>query len=257
MSENGARRPGLRALADLATPMAVRVAATLRLADRVEQGLCTAPLLAEATGTHPDALERLLRHLVTVGLFTEKPRGHFALTEYGRQLCEGHEGGRRQWLDTTTAVGRGDLSFVDLEHSVRTGEAAYHVRHGVPFWDDLSADPRLSASFDALMGHHVGYDGDAVVDAYDWGALGHVVDVGGGSGALLRALLKAHPRLEGTLVDLQGPASAPGGRSGTRACPTGRAPWSAASSTPCPPEPEGMCCPRSCTTGPTTPRWRS
>jgi hypothetical protein len=61
---------GLWAMADLVTPMAIRVVATLRIADHVAQGLRTAPELAEAVNADPDALDRVLPHLSTEGLFT-------------------------------------------------------------------------------------------------------------------------------------------------------------------------------------------
>jgi hypothetical protein len=199
-------RAGLRAMADLATPMAVRTAATLRVADHVAAGGRTAAEIAAAVGAHPDALDRLMRHLVTIGLFRRDEGGAYTATELGDQLRDDHPGGRRKWLDAEGAVGRGDLSFVDLAYCVRTGRPAYPVRYGKPFWDDLAADPGLSASFDTVMEHHVDLDASTVADAYDWGALKHVVDVGGGSGALLGRLLARHDGLRGTLVDLAGPA---------------------------------------------------
>ncbi|GLF98803.1 methyltransferase [Streptomyces yaizuensis] len=208
MAQGTGGRAGLRALADLATPMAVRVAATLRVADHIAAGARTAGEVAAATGTHADALDRLLRHLVTVGLFTRDASGRYALTGTGEELREDHPAGRRKWLDTGGAIGRGDLSFVDLAHTVRTGEPAYPVRYGLPFWDDLAADAALSASFDALMDHHVDREGGDIPDAYGWAALGQVVDVGGGTGALLGRILTAHPALRGTVVDLPGPAAA-------------------------------------------------
>lgn len=200
-------RPGLRAMADLATPMAVRTAATLRIADHVAAGRRTAAAIAAAIGAHPDALDRLMRHLVTIGLFRRDARGAYTATELGDQLRDDHPAGRRKWLDNEGAVGRGDLSFVDLAYSVRSGRPAYPVRYGRPFWDDLAADPVLSASFDAVMEHHVDLDAGTVADAYDWGELKHVVDVGGGSGGLLSRLLARHDGLRGTLVDLAGPAA--------------------------------------------------
>src|SRR6266436_9789494 len=144
MAERGTTvRPGLRAMADLATPMAVRVAATLRVADHVAAGQRTARELAEVTGAHPGALDRLMRHLVTLGLFARDDSGAYTATELGDQLRDDHPAGRSKWLDNAGSVGKGDLSFVDLEHSVRTGEPAYLARYGIPFWDDLAADPEL------------------------------------------------------------------------------------------------------------------
>lgn len=202
-----AGRIGLRALADLATPMAVRVAATLRVADHVAGGRSTAGEVAAATGSHPGAMDRLLRHLVTVGLFDRDDGGAYTLTDAGQRLRDDHAASRRRWLDISGGVGKGDLAFVDLLHAVRTGEPAYRQRYGVPFWDDLRSDAALSASFDALMGDHIDLDVSAIERAYDWARLGRVVDVGGGSGALLATLLEAHPGLRGTVVDQPGPVA--------------------------------------------------
>ncbi|KZB87439.1 methyltransferase [Amycolatopsis regifaucium] len=200
-------RVGLRALADLASPMAIRVAATLRVADHVAEGRDTAEKIASSTGTNTGAMDRLLRHLVTIGLFTRDDAGTYALTPAGEPLREDHPKSRRAWLDIAGAVGRGDLAFVELLHTVRTGQPAYVERYGTPFWEDLRSDQVLSASFDALMGHHIELDNEKIAVSYDWAKLGHVIDVGGGSGALLATLLQAHPGLRGTVVDQPGPVS--------------------------------------------------
>jgi hypothetical protein len=195
-------------MADLATPMAIRVAATLRVADHLADGRRTARAIADAAGVHAGALDRVLRHLVTVGVFTVDGDGAYTATPLGEQMRDDHPAGRRRWLDINGGVGRGDLCFVDLEHTVRTGESAYAVRYGTNFWDDLEADPALAASFAALMNQHLARDNTGIADAYDWAGLGHLVDVGGGNGALLALLLQAHPGLTGTLVDLPSASAA-------------------------------------------------
>ncbi|HEY3506583.1 MAG TPA: methyltransferase [Actinocatenispora sp.] len=196
----------LWAAADLATPMAIRVAATLRLADHIAAGTRTAGALAAAVDADEDALERVLAHLVTAGVLGHEPDG-YGLTGTGEYLRDDHPDGVRAWLDLSGAVGHGDLCFVHLLHSVRTGEPAYPVQFGRPYWEDLAADPRLGASFDALMGSRLGADAPAVAAAYPWGGLGHLVDVGGGTGSLLIAILRAHDELRGTVVDLASPAA--------------------------------------------------
>ena len=75
---------GLWAMADLATPMAVRVAATLRIADHIARGLRTPSELAEAPNADVDALDRVLRHLTTAGLLSRDESGRYALTAQGR-----------------------------------------------------------------------------------------------------------------------------------------------------------------------------
>lgn len=197
----------LWAAADLATPMAIRVAATLRLADHIAAGARTAAELSTVVDADPDALARLLAHLVTAGALSSVDGSGFRLTAMGEQLRDDHPDGLRAWLDLTGAIGRADLCFTHLLHTVRTGEPAYPHRFGRPFWHDLSADAELAASFDNLMGSRLTADAPAVATGYPWGGLGHVVDVGGGDATMLIAILLAHGELRGTVVDLAGPVS--------------------------------------------------
>jgi hypothetical protein len=193
MSESDAYTvPRLYAMADLITPMAIRVAATLRIADRIDAGTRTAAGLAEETGTDPAALQRVLEHLVTVGVLAGAADG-YALTELGRELHDNHPDHVRAWLDIRGAVGRGDLSLLHLLETVQSGQPAYPVLFGRGFWDDLDADPQLAASFHRLMSGRL-IDAPVLARAYDWGSLGRLVDVGGGDGTLLAEILKAHPR---------------------------------------------------------------
>ena len=208
VAEEGEWAAGLWAMADLATPMAVRVAATLRIADHITRGRRTAPELAEATGADAGALERVLRHLVTAGVLGRDQSDRYVLSAPGEALRDDHPAGMRAMLDLEGAVGRADLSFVQLLHTVRTGEPAFPAQFGRSFWDDLAADPTRSASFDALMATDVEAWAPDILSAYDWGSLGHLVDVGGGNGALLIAMLHRYPDLRGTVLDLPGATEA-------------------------------------------------
>lgn len=199
---------GLWQMADLVTPMALRVAATLRVADHIAAARRTSAELAEAEHVDADALERVLRHLVVVGVLMRDGEDRYSLTASGEALRDDHPSGARALLDAEGAIGRADLSFFQLLHSVRTGEAAFPVQFGRSFWDDLSADPARSASYAAQMGSDVAAWAPSIVAAYDWGSLEHVVDAGGGDGSLLIALLREYPALRGTVLDLREPVEA-------------------------------------------------
>jgi 2,7-dihydroxy-5-methyl-1-naphthoate 7-O-methyltransferase len=194
-------------MADLITPMTIRVTATLRLADHVVAGATTVDALSTAAGCDPDALGRLVGHLVTIGLLARTGDGALELTGLGERLRADHPGGMCAWLDIGGAVGRGDLAMAYLLETVRNGKPAYPLMYGREFWDDLGADEALSASFDAL-GSEITLVAPAVVAGYPWRSVGHLVDVGGGNGTLLTAILAANPQLRGTLIDLAGPAAA-------------------------------------------------
>ena len=201
---------GVWEMGDLITPMAIRVAATLRVADHIDAGRATAEQIAGAEGVDPEILQRVLRHLVAAGVLTRSDEGAFGLTAVGEELRDDHPDGERRRLDVTEAVGRADLSIIHLLHCVRTGEPAHPLQFGREFWDDLAAHDGLADSFARQMTVDVSADASQIVPAYDWGALGHVVDVGGGNGALMIAMLSTFPALRGTVLDL--PKAAAGAR---------------------------------------------
>jgi 2,7-dihydroxy-5-methyl-1-naphthoate 7-O-methyltransferase len=189
-------------LMDLVTPMALRVAATLRLADfmpddRAGDGAAVGDL-AERAGADPEALARMLRHLAAHGVFTEPRPGRFAANQTAAMLRTGEPG--LMWLDLNGFGGRMDLAFTALAHTVRTGEPAWQQVFGLPFWDYLDANPTISASFDATMAMDGG--NIDVAERYDWAAVRHVADIGGGTGTLIAEVLQRNPGLRGTLADL-------------------------------------------------------
>lgn len=188
-------------VADLVTPMAVRVAATLGLADLLAQGPQPSAELARLSHTDPDALDRMLRHLVNHGVFIESEPGSFALNDLASLLRSDHPSGMRVQMDLRGFGGQMDLAFTGLLHTVRTGQPAWETVFGAPFWSHLAADPVMSASFDATMTSGAEYLADDA-QGYDWSDAAHVVDVGGGTGALLATILRAHPGVRATLVDL-------------------------------------------------------
>ncbi|MFH0520359.1 methyltransferase [Streptomyces sp. M41] len=193
-------------MSNLVTPMALRVAATLRLVDHLRAGTTSADALAEATGADPDALSRLMRHLAAAGVLEETRPGHYGPTRVGELLADGHPARQRSWLDLDQAVGRADLTFLHLLEAVRTGRPQYEGHYGKPFWTDLSDDDALGASFDALMTTREDAAFAAPVAAYDWSRARQVLDVGGAPGGLLTAILRAAPEAHGTLLDLPGAA---------------------------------------------------
>ena len=194
--------------ASLVTPMAIRVAATLRVADHIAAGVHTSAELARKERVDADALERVLSHLASVGVLDRDGEGSYSLSASGEMMRDDHPSGTRLVLDLEGAVGRAELAFTDLLHSVRTGEPAFPVRFGRSFWDDLSADPERAASYASQMGSDVAAWAPSILAARDWGSLGRVVDVGGGGGSLMVALLQAYPALRGTVVDLPEPVEA-------------------------------------------------
>lgn len=198
MTQQG--QPNVLALSDLCTPWCVHVVATLGVADQLAAGAARIEDLAGVYTADPAYLGRVLRHLVGKGVFEEPAPGRFALNEPARMLLEP---GARLSLDLDGFGGRMAYAWGSLLRAVRTGAPAYHTVFGRPYWEDLQAHPEIAANFDALMGPagHGTPDPDVLVSG-GWESVRTVVDVGGGTGALLAAVLRARPGVRGTLVDL-------------------------------------------------------
>jgi len=197
----------LESLTDLATPFAIRTAVTLRVPDHITSGVENLHDLAAACGADPDALGRLLRHLVHKGVFAEVSPDTFALTDVGKLLADRGAAGIAEYLDLDGVASRMDLAFGGLPHAIRTGEPAYASVYGRDFWADLDAHPEFRAYFDDLMRMQQFRTAPQVAALYPWREVGHAVDVGGGSGGLLAEVLAAFPHLRATLVDRAEPVA--------------------------------------------------
>lgn len=180
---------------------AVHVAAKLGIADLLADGPKAPDMLATATGAHGPTLQRLLRSLASLGVFAEQPDGRFGLTPLAEGLRRDVEGSLRDY-----AVMMGDewhwRAWGELLHSVRTGEPAFEHAHGRPLFDYLTDHPAAGQVFDDAMTSRTRQEVRVVTAAYDWPASGTIVDVGGGRGALLAAILDARLGARGVLFDL-------------------------------------------------------
>jgi hypothetical protein len=180
---------------------AVYAAAELGLADQLASGARTAEALARATGTHAPSLYRLLRALASCGIVTETAGGSFATTPFGDALRDGAPGAARATILTIAGSWQWK-AWDNFLHALRTGESGVKAAFGKNLFDFLAGEPVHSARFnEAMVGMH-GAVAPAVVAAYDFSRFASIVDVGGGKGALLAAILKAHAKLRGILFDL-------------------------------------------------------
>lgn len=187
---------------------ALHVAATLRIADHLADGPRTSDELAESTQAHPGALRRLLGALASVGVMRAHEGDRFGLTEIGDGLRSDADEPLGAWARFSGADPTWQ-TWGALLHSVRTGESAFAHVHGQPAWEYRVSHPEAAARFDDAMTDLSRRTNRDVLEAYDFGGFGTVVDVGGGHGALLAAILVRHPGVRGVLFDLPHVARAP------------------------------------------------
>ncbi len=178
----------------------VFVAARLKLADALADKPLTPEALAGRVGANAENLYRLLRALASVGVFAELPDGRFRLTPLAQMLRSDTKGSLRDFalmiIDDYHWLGWGAL-----EHGVVTGGNAFeHVYH-VPLFRYLQDHPEKERVFAAAMASISTGQNVAVAEAYPFGKLTRLVDVGGAHGHMLVEILRRHKKLEGVLYD--------------------------------------------------------
>jgi hypothetical protein len=179
---------------------AIYVAATLGVADLLKDGPRSSDDIATATNVHPLTLYRLLRALSSVGVFYEDGDRGFGLTPLGDCLRADAPESVAGWA---AFVGQPYLwnAWADLLHSVRSGQTAFRHLYGMDVFDYRASQPELNALFDRAMISNASQRAEALLAAYDFGQLSRLVDVGGGRGAFLTAVLVRQPGLLGVLFD--------------------------------------------------------
>jgi hypothetical protein len=179
---------------------ALSLAAELKLADHLNAGITSSETLAKETNTHAPSLYRLLRTLVAIGLCTEPAPDDFGLTEIGEQLRTDSPNSlwafTRFFTDSTLFD-----SWQQVRHTIETGECAFDHVHGKNVYKHLAEHADLSALFNVAMGQESRIAASLVAGGYDYSTVNKIVDIGGGDGTLLAAILNAHPHLTGVCFD--------------------------------------------------------
>ena len=176
-------------------------AVRLGVADELGDGAKPAAAIARAVGADPQSLYRLMRALASVGVFAENEQGAFRNTPASAKLMMGAAGSLRGFF---MLVGSQEFrgAWGELTHSIKTGSAAFDHVFGAPLFDYLGKNPETARVFDEAMADRSAAEIDALLAAYDFSGAGHLVDVGGGNGTLLAAILAKYSELDGTVFDL-------------------------------------------------------
>ena len=182
-------------------------ACELKLPDLLADGPKSARDLAAATETHEPSMGRFLRGLAIWGLVEQLPGDRYSGTALADCFRSDIPGFRNMTLNLAA---EGYTAWGSLLYSLRTGKPAFEHVFGKSRWAALAEDPHSAARFNAHMVEVTTRVAAGFVHAYDFRGVATVVDVGGGNGALLAAVLRANPEIKGVLCDL--PAGLAGAR---------------------------------------------
>ncbi|GAA2804816.1 methyltransferase [Saccharopolyspora taberi] len=178
----------------------LHAAVRLRIPDALADDEHSGTELAAVTAARPDSLRRLLRGLEHIGVITETRPDHFALTPMGHHLRSEDPGSVGSMIELFCApqIWR---AWESLDQAVRTGETGFTREFGAGFYDHCAQDPSLATALRDGLGQEALKVAPALATAVDFSRFRTLVDIGGGNGALLSAVLAANPALRGVLVD--------------------------------------------------------
>jgi hypothetical protein len=180
---------------------AIYVAVVLRISDHLTAGPREISWLADQAHCDPPSLHRLLHALATVGVYEELPDGRFGLTSLGETLRRDVPESMAPWVEYMAGSSSHRAAWGGLLGSIRTGENAFKTVNGVSAWDYRAVHPEDNAAFDAAMTSISQVVAGQVPDLYDFGGFATIIDVAGGRGALLGAILARYPDSRGVLAD--------------------------------------------------------
>jgi hypothetical protein len=181
---------------------AIRAAALLGICDVLAQGQLAAAEAAARVEADPAMLHRLMRLLAALGLLIESADGRFANTEMGDLLRADVAGSLRP-----AVIGMGEDSWwgawAALPRGIRGEGIPFELANGRPPWEEMRDNPQVAERFNAFMAAQTETFLPQLLQHFDFSTAGHVVDVGGGRGALLAGILRANPGVRGTICDLE------------------------------------------------------
>lgn len=206
MSELSASRTGpadrmRMMLAGHVISQSLHALALLGIPDLIEGGHRDLDDLAAVTRTDPTSLHRMLTTLASLGVLTETAEGEFGLTPLGATLRSDIDGSLRDQalFETSGVVWAAWGSLVD---SLRSGQPSFTSVNKKPLFGYLTERPEEGAIFNRFMTVQSNLQNAAILENYDFSGVHTLVDVGGGHGATLCAILARYPEMHGTLVDL-------------------------------------------------------
>lgn len=181
------------------TSCCVYNAAKLNIADLLNGSCQTAAQLAETTHCHAPSLYRVLRALASAGVFSENDKGEFSNTPLSETLKSDIPGSMKAMA--IAQLGDHYNAWGHLLYSIKTGGIAFDKVEGMPVWQYYESHPEEGINFMKAM---TGLTGGAIMNvlpAYDFSAFKTIVDIGGGNGALLTAVLNAAKEAKGIVFD--------------------------------------------------------
>lgn len=178
---------------------ALYVAAKLGVADLLKEGAKNCDELATATGVNARALYRLMRGLASLKVFAEEEDGYFNLTPLAACLQSDIPGSMR---GIVMMGGREYYqAWGNFLYSIQTGKSAFEDLYNMPLFEYYAQNPESGKAYDQAQKSGSAAARAEILKRYDFSGISKLVDVGGGNGSLISAILKTNPTMQGVLFE--------------------------------------------------------
>jgi hypothetical protein len=182
-----------------AATQVLNTTAKLAIADHLATGPCSSTKLARVLDVHPQALYRFMRLLVAMEILRQERDDRFGLSSLGQLLRSDHPESMRDLI-----LYCGEINYPSAQamaETVETGSPAFERVFGAPFFQYFAQKPEIGRLFNRVMRDLTNERIQAIIAAYDFGCAQTIIDVAGGNGVLLSAVLRARANMTGTLFD--------------------------------------------------------
>ena len=176
---------------------ALGIAGDIGVADALAEGPRSVAELSEESGVDADTLHRILRALASDGVFAEDEPGVFRNTDASELLRSDNADRWREFAHLFGEVFYPAMGALD----VRVTDVPFARATGTDIWSWFATEPEERSNFDRAMEGGQAERADKLA-ALEWRGDETVVDIGGGTGRLLRDLLERRPELRGIVFDL-------------------------------------------------------
>lgn len=190
----------LRITGQILPARCIGIVAELGVADHLAREPMKTEALAQSCHVHGPSLYRIMRFLASIGIFEQQDDGTFKNTASSDVLREGVTGSVRPMVRTAWQDVVWD-TYKALPQALQNGDTAFEIAHERPLFEHLAVEQHLGALFDASMALMSGPENNVIAKSYPFGDATNVMDIGGGRGGLLAAVLNEHENLAGTLFD--------------------------------------------------------
>ena len=177
------------------------VAARLDIATLLGKQKLSIEALADKSSCHKDSLYRLLRMLISMGIFTEPKPCVIANNKTSRFLDDAHPQCVRPMILMHNSPEMTRPWIEEMENGVRTGEIPFSLTHGSDLFDFMDSNAEFENLFSKAMDTTEAIIGDAYIHDFNWGCYERIIDVGGSKGSKSIAILKKHPHLKAVIFD--------------------------------------------------------